>query len=57
MLLSRGRSVKDPNAFPPIDKVEGEIGKRYLDQDINTKENPYGLTAHDIEQIDELLKN
>ena len=28
---------------------------RYLDENLNDKENPFGLTELDIEEIDELL--
>ena len=40
-----------------LDELEENFGKRYLDEDINDKENPYGLTEFDIEEIDELLNN
>lgn len=45
----------DPNAFESINEIEKDIGKKYLDEDINNKENPYGLTEFDLEEIDELL--
>lgn len=38
-----------------VEEIEDEIGKKYLDEDLNDKENPYGLTEFDIEEIDELL--
>ena len=38
-----------------LDELEENFGKRYLDEDLNYKENPYGLTEFDIEEIDELL--
>lgn len=38
-----------------VDEIEENFGKRYLDEDLNDKENPYGLTEFDIEEIDELL--
>lgn len=38
-----------------VEEIEDEIGKKYLDEDLNSKENPYGLTEFDIEEIDELL--
>ena len=38
-----------------LDELEENFGKRYLDEDLNDKENPYGLTEYDIEEIDELL--
>ena len=45
----------DPNAFESINEIEKDIGRKYLDEDINNKENPYGLTEFDIEEVDELL--
>jgi hypothetical protein len=45
----------DPNAFEAINEIEKDIGRKYLDEDINNKENPYGLTEFDLEEIDELL--
>lgn len=38
-----------------LDDIEENVGKKYLDQNINDKDNPYGLTEFDIEEIDELL--
>ena len=38
-----------------MNELEGKFGKKYMDQDLNSKENPYGLTEYDIEEIDELL--
>ncbi len=40
-----------------LDELEENFGKRYLDEDLNDKENPYGLTEFDIEEVDELLNN
>ena len=45
----------DPDAFESLDEIEEEIGRKYLDEDLNEKENPYGLTEFDLEEIDELL--
>jgi hypothetical protein len=45
----------DPNAFESLNEIEGEIGLKFLDEDLNSKENPYGLTEFDLEEIDELL--
>lgn len=45
----------DPDAFESLDEIEQEIGKKYMDEDLNAKENPYGLTEFDLEEIDELL--
>jgi hypothetical protein len=38
-----------------LDEIEQNLGKRYMDQDLNTKDNPYGLTEFDVEEIDDLL--
>lgn len=51
----RKTKLPDPNAFESINEIEKDIGKKYLDEDINNKENPYGLTEFDLEEIDELL--
>lgn len=38
-----------------LDIVEENFGKKYLDEDLNKHNNPYGLTEFDIEDVDELL--
>jgi hypothetical protein len=38
-----------------LDEIEENLGKRYLDEDLNSKDNPFGLTEYDVEEIDELL--
>lgn len=38
-----------------LDEIEENLGKRYMDEDLNGKDNPYGLTEFDIEEVDELL--
>ncbi len=45
----------NPDAFESLDEIEKEIGKKYLDEDLNSRDNPYGLTEFDLEEIDELL--
>lgn len=45
----------DPNAFRSLEEIEREVGRRYLDEDLNSKDNPFGLTEFDLEEIDELL--
>lgn len=40
-----------------LDELEENFGQRFLDEDLNDKENPYGLTEFDIEEVDELLNN
>jgi nucleoid-associated protein YgaU len=38
-----------------VDEIEENLGKRYMDEDLNSKDNPYGLTEFDVEEVDELL--
>lgn len=38
-----------------LDEIEDNLGKRYIDEDLNSKDNPYGLTEFDVEEVDELL--
>ncbi len=38
-----------------LDDIEENLGKRYVDEDLNSKDNPYGLTEFDVEEVDELL--
>lgn len=45
----------DENAFRSLDEIEREVGRRYLDEDLNARDNPFGLTEFDLEEIDELL--
>ena len=51
------QSKQDPNAYESLNDIENEIGLKYMDEDINSKENPYGLTEFDLEEIDELLNS
>lgn len=53
--LEKIAKKQDPDAFESIDEIEKDIGYKYLDEDINSQENPYGLTEFDLEEIDELL--
>lgn len=53
--IENNAKPKDPNAFESMNEIETEVGKKYMDEDINSKENPYGLTEFDLEEIDELL--
>jgi len=55
--LESQRKKQDPNAFESLNDIEQEIGVKYMDEDINSKENPYGLTEYDLEEIDELLNS
>ena len=38
-----------------LDEIEENLGKRYVDEDLNSKDNPYGLNEFDVEEVDELL--
>ena len=40
--------------FAPVNDIEGEVGLKFLDQDLNARDNPYGLSEFDLEEIDEL---
>lgn len=45
------------DALDSINDLEKDLGLKYMDQDLNAKENPYGLTEFDLEEIDELLNS
>lgn len=47
----------DPNSFHSLNEIEQEVGRKYLDEDLNEKDNPYGLTEYDLEEIDMLLES
>ena len=49
------RKPKNPDAFADLDEIEKNVGRKYMDEDLNSRENPYGLTEFDLEEIDELL--
>ena len=53
--LEKTAKKQDPDAFESINEIEKDVGLKYLDEDINSQENPYGLTEYDLEEIDELL--
>lgn len=53
--LEKTAKKQDPDAFESINEIEKDLGLKYLDEDINSQENPYGLTEFDLEEIDELL--
>jgi DNA repair ATPase RecN len=53
--IEKGTRGVDPNAFESLNEIESEVGLKFLDEDLNSKENPYGLTEFDLEEIDELL--
>lgn len=43
------------NAFDDLNEIESEIGVKYMDEKMDSKDNPYGLSEHDLEEIDMLL--
>jgi len=47
--------IKDPNEFAGMDEIEDEVGRQYMDEDLNSRENPYGLSEFDLEELDELM--
>ena len=49
------KKKQNPNAFENLNEVEKEVGLKYLQEDLNARDNPYGLTEFDLEEIDELL--
>ena len=47
----------DADAFESINEIEKDLGLKFMDEDLNSKENPYGLTENDLEEVDELMDN
>ena len=56
-MIEKGVKTKDPNALESMNEIEAKEGRKYMDEDLNSKENPYGLTPYDIEEIEELLNS
>jgi hypothetical protein len=52
--LENSKAPKVPT-LENLNEIEKEIGVKYIDQDLEIKENPYGLTEFDLEEIDRLL--
>ena len=46
---------KDDNFGKNLEDLEKSYGKKYLDEDLNQEDNPYGITNFDVEEVDELL--
>ena len=42
-------------AFDSMDQIEEDIGKVYMDEKLKAKDNKYGLSEYDIEEIDNLM--
>lgn len=53
--IEKNTKGQNPNGFESLNDLEKEIGLKFMDEDLNSKENPYGLTEFDLEEIDELL--
>lgn len=51
------REVLSParDAFESLDDIEREHGLLFMDEDLNARENPFGLTEFDLEEIHMLL--
>ncbi len=45
------------NEEESLEDIESNFGKKFMDQNLNTKDNPFGLTEFDVEEIDELLNS
>ncbi len=41
--------------YKDLDSYERQIGRRYLDDSLDNKDNPFGLSEFDVEAVDELL--
>jgi hypothetical protein len=54
-LESIEKNSKAKDGIESLNEIEEEFGKKYLDEEMNNKENPYGLTEFDLEEVDELL--
>ena len=42
-------------AFDSMDQIEEDLGKVYMDEKLKAKENKYGLSEYDVEEIDSLM--
>lgn len=38
-----------------LDALERQVGRKYVDEKLNNKDNPYGLSEYDVETVDELI--
>lgn len=50
--VEKNQGLKDQES---LDEIEENLGKRFMDEDLNSKDNPYGLSEFDVEEVDELL--
>jgi hypothetical protein len=46
---------KDEKFGTNLENIEKSYGKKYLDEDLNQVDNPFGVTQFDVEEVDELL--
>lgn len=53
--VERSNLAGQGDALDSLNDIEDEFGLKYMDENLNAKENPYGLTEFDLEEIDELL--
>jgi predicted transcriptional regulator len=53
--VEKGTKKSQADKWGSLNDLEEEIGVKFMDEDLNSKENPYGLTEFDLEEIDELL--
>lgn len=53
--LEKKTRTKAKELLDSLNEIEKKEGKKYLDEDLNSKENPYGLSNFDLEEIDELM--
>ncbi len=56
-ILEKTIKGQKPDSFGQLDEIEKEIGLKYIDQQLDSTENPYGLTKFDLEEIDHLLNS
>jgi nucleoid-associated protein YgaU len=49
------KKKKNDNFGKNLEELEQSYGKKYLDEDLNQADNPYGVTQFDVEEVDELL--
>lgn len=53
--IEKKAGVETQTTLGDINDLEGKHGKKFLDENLNSKENPYGLTNNDLEEVDELM--
>ncbi|MBF0298887.1 MAG: LysM peptidoglycan-binding domain-containing protein [Oligoflexia bacterium] len=53
--IEKKTKTKQKDIFESLNEIEKKAGRKYMDENLNSKENPYGLTNFDLEEVDELL--